>query len=147
MATQTSKHSMNERILDHVGIAVTSLEIAIPLWTTLVDVTPNGAERIESQGIDVIFIGTNSGRIELLAPTRDDSPIARFIENRGPGIHHICYRVADIRAALAQHQAEGFEPIDPGPSPGAGGPLAAFLHPGSTDGVLVELREAVSRSE
>lgn len=133
---------MSERSLDHVGIAVASLDEAIPTWQAIVGASAAGRERVESQGVEVVFVGSGAGRVELLAPTRPDSPVARFLERRGPGMHHLCYRVMDIRAALAEFGAAGFERIDREPRPGAHGHRVAFLHPRSAGGVLVELLEA-----
>lgn len=132
---------MSERALDHVGVAVHSLDDALPTWESLVGAGATGRERVESQGVEVVFVGTGAGRIELLAPTRPDSPVARFLERRGPGMHHLCYRVPDIRAALAAFREAGYELIDAEPRPGAHGRRVAFLHPRSTGGVLIELVE------
>jgi methylmalonyl-CoA/ethylmalonyl-CoA epimerase len=96
---------------------------------------------VETQGVEVVFVGSGAGRVELIAPTRPDSPVARFIERRGTGMHHLCYRVPDLRAALAHFAAEGYELIDREPRVGASGHLVAFLHPRSTGGVLIELLE------
>lgn len=130
---------MTERILDHIGVAVHSLDEAIPLWTRLSDGPATGRERVESQGVEVVFIGSGTSRVELLAPTRPDSPVARFLEKRGPGMHHLCYRTTDIHGALVELEAAGFEPIDREPRLGAHGHLVAFLHPRTTGGVLLEL--------
>lgn len=130
---------MQERPLDHVGVAVASIDEALPLWQSLVGAEGSGREIVDSQGVEVVFIGSGAGRIELLAPTRADSPVARFLERRGPGIHHVCYRVPDIRAALAEARADGLDLIDQEPRSGAHGHQVAFLHPRSTGGVLVEL--------
>lgn len=135
-------NEMSELNIDHVGIAVPSLDDALPLWESLVGARGTGREIVEGQGVEVVFVGAGRSRIELLAPTRPDSPVARFLERRGPGLHHICYRVADIRAALADLGARGFEPIDREPRSGAHGHQVVFLHPRSASGVLVELVEA-----
>jgi methylmalonyl-CoA epimerase len=132
-------YPMSDRTLDHVGVAVLSLDAAAPLWVALLGGPVTEREVVASQGVEVQFIGREPGRIELLAPTRDDSPVARFIARRGPGIHHVCYRVPDLRAALEEHAAAGFELIDREPRRGASDHLVAFLHPRSTGGVLVEL--------
>lgn len=134
-------HTMNERTLDHVGVAVHSLDEALPTFEELAGTLASGRERVDSQGVEVVFVGTGPGRMELLAPTRDDSPIARFLEKRGPGIHHVCYRVPDLRAALASLEQKGYSLIDREPRAGAHGHRVAFLHPRSTGGVLTELVE------
>ncbi len=130
---------MTERVLDHVGIAVHSLEEAVSLYSPLVEADAEGRETVESQGVEVVFVGAGTGRMELLAPLRQDSAIARFLERRGPGLHHICYRVPDVEAALAEAVARGYRAIDERPRPGAHGARVAFLHPRTTGGVLIEL--------
>jgi methylmalonyl-CoA epimerase len=127
--------------LDHVAIAVPSITAALPLFELLAQSTGSRIERVESQKVDVAFVGTGSGRIELLQPTAPDSTVQKFLDKRGPGLHHIAYRVADIEAALARLAAAGIRLIDEKPRPGAGGHRVAFLHPQSTQGVLVELVE------
>lgn len=134
---------MSESKVDHVGVAVRSLDEALPVWESLVGARGSGREVVESQGVEVVFVGSGPGRVELLAPTRPDSPVARFLERRGPGMHHLCYRVADIRAALAELSGAGFDLIDAEPRSGAHGHRVAFLHPRSSSGVLVELVEVV----
>lgn len=135
---------MAERTLDHVGIAVASLDDAIPLWETLLSTTSSGRESVESQKVEVAFVGEGSARVELLAPLRPDSPVARFIERRGPGIHHIAFRVPDLPAALEELAEQGYSLIDEAPRDGAHGHRIAFLHPRSLSGTLVELIEATS---
>jgi methylmalonyl-CoA/ethylmalonyl-CoA epimerase len=135
---------MNERILDHVGIAVPSLDEALPVWTSIIGAPAEGRETLDSQGVEVVFIGSGPGRVELLAPTRPDSPVARFLERRGPGMHHLCYRVVDIHGALEDALATGYTPIDAEPRLGAQDHLVAFLHPRDTTGVLIELVEVHS---
>jgi methylmalonyl-CoA epimerase len=132
---------MSERVLDHVGIAVPSLDEAIPLWEGILAASSSGRETVASQRVEVIFVGTGTGRVELLAPIGPQSTVARFLERRGPGVHHVCYRVPDIRAALAQFAAAGHQLIDREPRPGAGGHQVAFVHPRTTSGVLIELVE------
>ncbi len=135
---------MTERTLDHVGVAVPSLDEALPLFESLAGARGSGRERVESQGVEVVFVGSGPGRLELLAPTRPDSPVAKFLARRGPGMHHLCYRVPDIAAALESFRGEGYELIDQAARPGAHGHKVAFLHPRSTGGVLVELVEEYS---
>lgn len=130
---------MNEQTLDHVGIAVPSLDEALPIWEAIVGSAGYGRERVEAQGVEVVFVGTGAGRIELLAPTRPDSPVARFLTRRGSGIHHLCYRVPDVGAALAEYAARGMQLIDTEPRLGAHAHRVAFVHPRSTSGALVEL--------
>lgn len=132
---------MSERILDHVGIAVPSLDEALPVWETLLGARGSIREVVETQGVEVSFLGSGAGRVELLAPTRPDSTVARFLERRGSGMHHLCYRVPDLRSALDALEHEGYQPIDRAPRAGAHGHLIAFLHPASATGVLIELVE------
>ena len=132
---------MSERVLDHVGIAVPSLDEAIPVWEALTGASASPKDVVGTQGVEVVFLGSGPGRIELLAPTRPDSPVGRFLERRGQGMHHLCYRVANLPIALAEFAAEGYELIDTEPRPGAFGHRVAFLHPRTSTGVLVELVE------
>jgi methylmalonyl-CoA epimerase len=132
---------MTERALDHVGIAVHSLDDSLPTFESITGGKGYGRERVESQGVEVVFVGEGPGRVELLAPTRDDSAVAKFLAKRGPGMHHLCYRVASIRDELARYRDAGAQLIDQEPRPGAGGHVVAFIHPRSTNGVLIELVE------
>ncbi|HEU0013389.1 MAG TPA: methylmalonyl-CoA epimerase [Longimicrobium sp.] len=132
---------MTERALDHVGIAVHSLDDSLPLFESITGHKGRGRERVESQGVEVVFLGSGPGTLELLAPVRDDSAIAKFLARRGPGMHHLCYRVASVAAELDRYRAAGAQLIDESPRPGAAGHLVAFVHPRSTGGVLVELLE------
>lgn len=133
---------MPAHALDHVGIAVHSLDESLPLFESITGGKGYGRERVESQGVEVVFLGQGDGRLELLAPTRDDSAVAKFLVKRGPGTHHLCYRVADVQAELDRYQAAGAQLIDQHPRPGAAGHLVAFLHPRSTGGVLIELLQS-----
>jgi methylmalonyl-CoA/ethylmalonyl-CoA epimerase len=133
---------MNEHALDHVGIAVHSLDESLSLFESITGHKGYGRERVESQGVEVVFLGTGEGRLELLAPTREDSAVAKYLAKRGAGMHHLCYRVDDLVTELARHRAEGRQLIDEAPRPGAAGHLVAFLHPRSTGGVLIELLQA-----
>jgi len=130
-----------ERVLDHVAIAVPSIDDVLPQYETLLGARGSLPETVESQGVRVVFIGSGPATIELLEPLRPDSPVARFLEKRGPGLHHIAYRVPDIDAALAAQIAAGIRAIDLVPRRGAHERRIAFLHPQSFTGVLVELVE------
>lgn len=132
---------MHEQTLDHVGIAVHSLDDALPVWEQLLGASGEGRERVDAQGVEVVFVGTGAGRVELLAPLHEHSPVAKFLERRGPGMHHLCYRVRDLAAALAEHAGRGAQLIDREPRVGAHGHRVAFLHPKSATGTLVELVE------
>jgi len=133
---------MTGRALDHVGIAVHSLDESLPVFESITSCKGYGRERVEAQGVEVVFLGSGDGRLELLAPTRDDSAVARFLAKRGPGMHHLCYRVPDIAAELDRYRAAGAQLIDEVARPGAAGHLVAFIHPKSTGGVLTELLQA-----
>jgi methylmalonyl-CoA epimerase len=133
---------LTERVLDHVGIAVHSLEESVPLFESITGAPAYGRERVESQGVEVAFVGAGAGRVELLAPTRDDSAVARFLARRGAGMHHLCYRVPDLAAELRRYRDAGADLVDHAPRPGAAGHLVAFVHPKSTGGVLIELLQA-----
>lgn len=126
-------------LLDHVGVAVASLDAAIAELATVFGATASPAEEVESQSVRVRFLGEGPGRLELLEATSADSPIARHLARRGPGLHHLAFRVPDLEQALRRLDSAGVRLIDREPRPGAGGHLVAFLHPRSTAGVLIEL--------
>ena len=128
-----------ELTLDHVAVAVPSITAALPLFELLAGAAGSPIERVEAQKVDVAFVGSDAGKIELLQPTGPDSTVQKFLDKRGSGLHHIAYRVPDIEAALRSLAEKGIRLIDEKPRPGAGGHLVAFLHPSSTQGVLVEL--------
>jgi len=128
--------------LDHVGIAVRSLAEAIPAFEAALGVTASEAEVVEDQKVRVVFLRTGESGIELLEPTASDGPIGKFLEKRGEGIHHLSFEVDDLTAALARARAAGLHLIDEQPRQGAAGKLIAFLHPKSTNGVLIELSQA-----
>ena len=126
-------------IIDHIGIAVKSLADSVPVYASLLGQNPAGEEDVPSESVRVAFFGSGPGRVELLEPTAPGSPIARFLERRGPGIHHVCFAVADVEAAVRRAEEAGLTLIPPGVRPGAEGKRVAFLHPGGTGGVLIEL--------
>jgi len=131
--------------LDHVGIAVSDLEAALGFYRDALGLEIGPAEDVPSQHVRVHFIALGSGpsgaAVELLEGTSEQSPIARYLAKRGPGLHHITLRVDDIRAALAHLKSRGVRLIDEEPRPGAHGTLVAFIHPASAHGVLVELAQ------
>ena len=128
-------------IIDHIGIAVQNLDESIALYERLFGMKVTYRERLDSQKVDLVFLDSGTSKIELLAATSPESKIAQFIKNRGPGLHHTCYRVDDIKGELARLASEGVELIDKTPRPGAHGTQIAFLHPRSIGGVLTELCE------
>ena len=127
--------------VDHIGIAVHSIADALPLFELLTGGSGSPVERVDAQGVDVAFVGTGPARLELLEPVSPESGVARFLERRGPGLHHVAYAVPDLAAALRRLAAAGIRLVDPEPRPGAHGRRVAFLHPASTGGVLIELVE------
>ena len=126
-------------VLDHIGIAVKSLDSAA-IYEAL-GLTIDHVETVETQGVRTAFLSVGDSNLELLEPTGPQSPIAKFIEKRGEGIHHICLRVDDIEAELARLKEKGFRLINEAPVPGAHGCRVAFLHPAAGNGVLIELSE------
>ena len=129
-------------ILDHVGIAVKDLAAALAFYRDALGLEIEAPEEVASQRVRAHFVPVGESKLELLEATAPDSPIAKYIEKRGPGLHHITLRVDDIQAALAQLKARGARLIDEQPRPGAEGALVAFIHPASAHGVLVELKQA-----
>jgi methylmalonyl-CoA/ethylmalonyl-CoA epimerase len=123
----------------HVGVAVTDLDAALTFYRDVLGLTPHPTE--EADGAAIVSLPFGESEVELLAPLRTDSPIARFLERRGPGIHHICYRVPDLDAALASCRTAGYRLIDDVPRTGASGRRIAFVHPKATAGILLELTE------
>jgi methylmalonyl-CoA/ethylmalonyl-CoA epimerase len=125
--------------INHIGIAVKSLEESIPFYRDQLSMPFAGFEEVAEQKVRVAMLQVGESKIELLEPTSDDSPVARFIEKNGPGIHHLAYEVEDIEAAIAHMVACGARMIDEQPRPGAHGSRIAFVHPKSSNGVLTEL--------
>ena len=131
--------------IDHIGIATDGINQAASFYRDSLGLSIEEIEEVPSQKVRVAMLPVGESRIELLEATSEDSPIARFLAKRGPGIHHIAVRVDDIAAALEQLKARGARLIDEQPRPGAGGCLVAFIHPSSTGGVLLELVQPAER--
>jgi LAO/AO transport system kinase len=129
-------------VLDHVGIAVSDAADAVRFYRDALGLGAGEPEEVASQRVRAYFIPAGAAALELLEATAADSPIARFVERRGPGLHHITLRVDDISAALDRLKRRGVRLIDDAPRPGAHGSLVAFIHPASAHGVLVELKQA-----
>jgi methylmalonyl-CoA epimerase len=129
-------------ILDHVGIAVRDLASALAFYRDALGLEVEPAEEVPSQRVRAHFVPAGQSSLELLEATSPDSPIAAFVEKRGPGLHHITLRVENIHAALAQLKSRGARLVDERPRPGAEGGLVAFIHPASAHGVLVELKQS-----
>jgi methylmalonyl-CoA/ethylmalonyl-CoA epimerase len=125
--------------IDHVGIAVEDLETAVEHYRAVLGVEPVHRERVEDQGVEEVLFPVGSSFIQLLGAVGPDSPVGRSLATRGPGIHHVAYRVRDVAVALEHLRAEGIRLIDDAPREGSRNTLIAFVHPRSMDGVLVEL--------
>ena len=123
----------------HVGIAVSDLDTAAAFYREVLGIRPHPPEMAD--GADILSFPFGESEIELLAPRDPDGPIARFLEKRGPGIHHVCYRVPDLDAALERCRRAGYRLVDEVPRLGAGGRSIAFVHPKATGGILLELTE------
>lgn len=127
--------------IHHLGYAVQDLEAAARFYANNFGAEPSEAEIVEEQGIVTKMFGVGESRIELLQPTRTDSPVGKFLGKRGEGFHHVAYQVDDIDASLAELKDKGVELIDEAPRMGAGGTRMAFVHPKGAFGVLTELVE------
>ncbi|HEU5301811.1 MAG TPA: methylmalonyl-CoA epimerase [Acidimicrobiia bacterium] len=125
--------------IDHVAIAVHDLEAAIAYYRDTFGCEVEHRERVESDGVEEALLKVADSYVQLLTPVRDDSPVAKYLEKKGEGIHHVGYRVDDCAAALAQVQAQGHRVIDEVPRPGSRGTTVAFVHPKSAFGTLIEL--------
>ena len=132
---------MNTTVIDHIGIAVNNIKEALPFWESALGVKCTGTETVEDQKVTTAFLPIKESEIELLEATSPDSPIAKFIEKKGEGIHHLAIRVDDLEKALAELKEKGVKLIDEQPRRGAGGAMIAFLHPKATGGILLELSQ------
>ncbi|KQS24829.1 methylmalonyl-CoA epimerase [Dyadobacter sp. Leaf189] len=132
--------------VEHIGIAVKELAAAEKLFSALFNVQPYKQEIVESESVATSFFKINQTKIELLEATKEDSVIARFIEKKGEGFHHVAFEVADIYAEMERLQKEGFTLLNPEPKPGADNKLVCFLHPKSTNGILIELCQEIADS-
>jgi len=129
--------------IDHLGIAVHSIEEASRFYRDVLGLECEGTEEVAGQKVRVAFFQVGEVRVELVEPAADDSPIRKFLDKRGPGLHHIAYRVADLPAVLSELKASGTRLIDETPRDGAHGMKIAFVHPASTGGVLTEFCQQV----
>ena len=134
--------------VEHIGIAVQDLAVANELFSKLLNVSPYKTEAVESEGVTTSFFRVNPGQVgsaklELLAATTPNSPIAKFIAKRGEGIHHLAFEVADIQAEMQRLAADGFILLNDTPKRGADNKMVCFLHPKSTSGVLIELCQEI----
>jgi methylmalonyl-CoA/ethylmalonyl-CoA epimerase len=129
--------------IDHIGVAVVSIDDALDVYEAL-GLSEAHREEVPSQKVRTAFLPVGDGRIELLEPTAEDSPVAKFLLRRGPGVHHVCFSVEDLEAALADLSEKGFRLLHREPIAGADGKRVAFLHPDAGHGLLIELSESAS---
>jgi len=125
--------------INHIGIAVKSIDETLPFYRDQLGMAFKGSEEVAEQKVRVAMLQVGESKIELLEPTAEDSPVAKFLEKNGPGVHHVAYEVADIETAIAKMLADGARMIDEKPRHGAHGTRIAFVHPKSSNGVLTEL--------
>ena len=127
--------------IDHIGIAVDDLEAAVERYRRAFGVEPTYRERVESQGVEEVLFAVGTSFIQLLGALGPRTPVGRFLSSRGPGVHHVAYRVDDVAAALEHLRTQGVRLIDETPRPGSRNTTIAFVHPSGMGGVLVELVE------
>lgn len=127
--------------VDHIGIATSEIEQSLSVWRDALGLSVDSTDEVADQGVRVAMLAVGETHIELLEPLSADSPVGKFLQKRGPGIHHIALRVSNIREALSDLKAKGARLIDETPRVGANGCLVAFIHPSATNGVLLELVE------
>jgi len=131
-----------EARFEHVAIAVQDLDAALAIYRAILGRPDSGRQVVESEQVKLAFFDLGDARLELLEPTAADSPVGRFLERRGPGLHHIALEVEDLEAALERRRAAGLRTVGEAPRTGADGRPVAFLHPAGTGGVLLELCQA-----
>lgn len=125
--------------IEHLGIAVTDLNTSIPLFEKLLNTACYKRESVAREGVETAFFATGPNKIELLQATQPDSPIAKFLQKQGPGLHHVAFAVDDIQAEMKRLSAQGIRLLSDEPKPGADHKLICFLHPKDTGGMLIEL--------
>lgn len=128
--------------VEHIGIAVRSLSVSIPLFEKLLNTPCYKTEEVATEGVTTAFFQQGETKIELLESVKTGSAVAKFLDKKGEGVHHIAFEVADIHAEMQRLASEGFEIINPEPRVGADNKLVCFLHPKSTNGVLIELTQS-----
>ena len=129
--------------IEHLGIAVESIDKSAPFWKHILQITHSSTEDVIDQGVITDIYDTGNGKVELLESMGDDTPIGKFLNNRGPGIHHVCFEVSDISSAIKELKENNINILSEKPTIGAEGYKVVFIHPKSTGGVLVELAEKV----
>lgn len=132
---------MKVTVVDHIGIAVQSIDESLKIWEAALGIACTGVEEVEEQKVKTAFLPVGDTEIELLEGTSSDSPVTKFIEKKGEGIHHIALRVENLEETLAELKAKGIRLIDETPRYGAGGARIAFVHPKATGGILLEISE------
>lgn len=132
---------MKTTVIDHIGIAVKDINESLKFWEATMGIKCHGIEEVAEQKVKTAFLPVKDTEIELLEPTSPESPVAKFIEAKGEGIHHMAIRVENLEEALAELKEKGVRLIDEKPRCGAGGAKIAFLHPKATGGILLELSE------
>ena len=130
---------MHVRSVHHVAFAVSDLDEAVQTYERFFGARVELRDRMEAEGVEAVYLRVGDGRIELVTPLADDTPVGRFLASRGPGMHHVAFEVSDITRAIEDLSAAGAEVIDPEPRPGLAGREVAFVHPDSLHGVLAEV--------
>lgn len=129
--------------IEHLGIAVSDLEKAEQTYSKLFGISPYKRESVESEGVNTSFFRVGANKVELLESTKEDGPIAKFLERKGEGIHHVAFAVADIHAEVKRLRSEGFRILNEEPKKGADNKLVVFIHPKDSQGVLIELCQEI----
>ena len=137
---------MKIRGIEHIGIAVNTIDSRAPFWEEVLEIASSGREAVEGEGVDTKIYDTGNGKIELLESISSDSSIQKYLNNRGEGVHHICLKVENISSAISELKDRGVTVIYPEPKIGAEGYLVTFIHPKDTGGVLVELAQKPSEA-
>ena len=130
---------MNVRGVHHVALAVTDLAEAVEMYERVFGASVELRGRMDHEGVEAVYLRLGAGRVELVSPLADDTPVGRFLAKRGPAMHHVAFEVDDVRAAVAELSARGADVVDPTPRQGLGGHDVSFLHPDSLHGVLAEV--------
>jgi methylmalonyl-CoA/ethylmalonyl-CoA epimerase len=133
--------------IDHIAIAVRDIDAAARFYREQLGLEVTGRESVPARKVRVAFIQLGATRIELVQPDSPESPIAKYLEKHGPGLHHICFEVDDIAAELGRMGSDGVKLIDSAPRPGAHGNLTGFIHPAAADGVLIELVQPAAKTD
>src|SRR6266568_3642274 len=147
MAEEGAREGIGASEIDHVGIAVRDLDAAVEHYRRTLGTEPVHRETVPDQGVEEVLFRVGASYVQLLAATGPDTPVGRFLERRGEGVHHVGYRVADVAAAIERLKSEGVPMVDDTPRPGSRGTTVAFVHPKGFAGVLVELVQEGANAE